>query len=59
MEPDSRAARSGLRAGDVVTATSAGGFADLGGFRTGFTQSPAQLVLQIVRGNRRGVLPMR
>ncbi len=59
VEADSRAARSGLRAGDVVTASSAGNFGDLGGFRTGFTQAPAQLVLQIVRGNRRGVLPMQ
>ena len=59
VEADSRAARSGLRAGDVVTASSAGNFGDLGGFRTGFTQAPAQLVLQIVRGNRQGVLPMQ
>lgn len=55
----SRAAANGLRGGDVVIATSAGGFDDLAGFRAGFTRAPAQLVLQIVRGNRPGVLPMR
>ena len=59
VEADSRAAHNGLRAGDVVVASNAGAFADLGGFRTGFTQAPAQLALQIVRGNRRGVLPMQ
>lgn len=55
----SRAATSGLREGDVVIATSAGTFEDLAGFRAGFTQAPAQLVLQIVRGNQRGVLQMQ
>lgn len=59
VEPGSRAEGNGLRAGDVVVATNAGSFADLGGFRTGFTRAPAQLALQIVRGNRPGVLPMR
>ena len=55
----SRAARNGLREGDVVVATSAGGFDDLAGFRAGFTQPPAQLILNVVRGNRQGVLPMQ
>ncbi|WP_222565551.1 Do family serine endopeptidase [Novilysobacter antarcticus] len=55
----SRAAASGMREGDVVTASSAGAFEDLAGFRTGFTRPPAQLVLQIVRGNQRGVLQMQ
>ena len=55
----SRAATSGLREGDVVVAGSAGAFDDLSGFRTGFTRAPAQLVLQIVRGNQRGVLQMQ
>jgi len=56
---DSRAARNGLRPGDVVIASSSGPFADLGGFRTGFTRSPPQLALQIVRGNRRVLMPMQ
>ncbi len=55
----SRAATSGLREGDVVVASSAGTFEDLAGFRAGFTRAPAQLVLQIVRGNQRGVLQMQ
>ena len=57
---DSRAARNGLRAGDVVVATSAGGFDDLPGFRASFTSAPAQLAVRIMRGgNRQGVLPMQ
>jgi Do/DeqQ family serine protease len=55
----SRAALNGLREGDVVVAASSGDFNDLTGFRAGFTQAPAQLVLRIMRGNQRGVLAMR
>ncbi|MGH8084001.1 MAG: Do family serine endopeptidase [Lysobacter sp.] len=55
----SRADSNGLRVGDVVVAASAGEFDDLAGFRAGFTQAPAQLVLRIVRGNRQGILPMQ
>ena len=56
---DSRAARNGLQAGDVVLASTSGGFADLPGFRASFTRAPAQLVLRVIRGNRPGDLPMR
>jgi Do/DeqQ family serine protease len=55
----SRAAQNGLQAGDVVVAANTGGFADLAGFRAGFTQRPAELALQIVRGGRQGVVPIR
>ena len=55
----SRADRNGLRVGDRVVAASAGEFDDLSGFRAGFTQAPAQLVLRVVRGNRQGVLTMQ
>ncbi|MFP7723002.1 Do family serine endopeptidase [Lysobacter sp. A3-1-A15] len=55
----SPAARSGLMANDVIVASSAGGFDDLPGFRAGFTQPPAQLVLRIMRGGRQGVLQMQ
>ena len=55
----SRAARNGLRAGDVVVDASSGRFDDLAGFRASFTQAPAQLVLRIVRGNQQGNLPMQ
>ncbi|MGQ4582452.1 Do family serine endopeptidase [Lysobacter sp. F60174L2] len=55
----SRADRNGLRVGDRVVATGNDPVEDLPDFRAGFTQSPAQLVLRIVRGNRQGVLPMQ
>ena len=55
----SRAARNGLRKGDVVQAGSLGEFGDLGGFRAGFSERPDELVLVIWRNGRRGPLPMR
>ena len=55
----SRAAQNGLQAGDVIIASTSGGFEDLPGFRASFTRAPAQLVVRIVRGNRPGDLPMR
>ena len=55
----SRAARSGLQAGDVVVGASAGAFSDLPGLRASFTQAPAQLVLRVMRGNRPGTLLMQ
>ena len=59
VEAGSRAARSGLMPNDVIVASSAGEFDDLPGFRAGFTQAPAQLVLRIMRGSRQGVLQMQ
>jgi len=55
----SRAEANGLRKDDVVIASSAGNFEDLPGFRASFTQRPAQLVLRILRGNRRADLLMQ
>ncbi len=55
----SRAARSGLRRGDVITATSAGNFDDLAGLRATLASPPQQLVLLIVRGNVQGRLVMQ
>ena len=55
----SRAARNGLRKGDVVQAASIGQFSDLGGFRTGFSERPAALVLRIWRNGIQGDLQMR
>ena len=55
----SRAARNGLRKGDVVQAGSLGEFGDLGGFRAGFSERPDELVLVIWRNGRRGPLPMQ
>ncbi|KAF1686702.1 heat-shock protein [Pseudoxanthomonas broegbernensis] len=55
----SRAAQNGLRRGDVITATSAGGFDDLAGLRATLVQPPRQLVLLIVRGNVQGRLTMQ
>ena len=55
----SRAARNGLRKGDVVQAGSIGEFGDLGGFRAGFGERPAQLVLRVWRSGQQGDLAMR
>ncbi|QGW66783.1 PDZ domain-containing protein [Lysobacter soli] len=55
----SRAEANGLRKDDVVIASNAGNFEDLPGFRASFTQRPAQLVLRILRGNRRADLLMQ
>jgi serine protease DegQ len=55
----SRAARNGLQAGDVIVAASVGSFDDLPGFRAGFTQAPAELVLRVVRSGRQGDLLMQ
>lgn len=55
----SRAARSGLREGDVVLTTGSGGFGDLAGFRASLSRQSPQLVLQILRGGRAGTLLMR
>lgn len=48
----SRAEQNGLRAGDVIVASSSGDFRDLGGFRASFARPPAQLLLRVVRGGR-------
>ncbi len=55
----SRAAQNGLQKDDVVIAATTGEFADLPGFRASFTQTPAQLILRIMRGNRQGSLAMQ
>jgi serine protease Do len=55
----SRAANSGLAAGDVIIQSSVGEFADLASWRANFQKPPQQLVLRIVRGNARGDLVMR
>ena len=55
---NSRAARNGLRKGDVILASTAGEFADLGGFRAALGKRPPQLVLRVWRNGRRGDLVM-
>ena len=55
----SRAEQNGLARGDVVMASNAGEFSDLASLRAGFERKPAQLVLRILRGGRRGDLVMR
>ncbi|MEI2453715.1 MULTISPECIES: Do family serine endopeptidase [Lysobacter] len=55
----SRAEANQLRKDDIIVAATSGEFDDLPGFRASFTRTPAQLVLRIVRGNRRGDLQMQ
>jgi len=55
----SRAARNGLRKGDVILAGSIGEFADLGGFRANFSEASDPLVLRVWRNGRIGDLPMQ
>ena len=53
----SRAARAGLREGDVILESTSGKFGDLASFRASFRQSPPQLAFRIWRdGNRIGIL---
>ena len=59
VAPGSRAARNGLREGDVILAASSGGFDDLDSFRASFARSPRQLVLTVWRGGQRGQLLMQ
>lgn len=59
VERNSRAARSGLRAQDVILGASGGGIADLASFRTAVSEQPPQLVLRILRGRSQGDLVMQ
>jgi len=59
VDEGSRAARNGLRAGDVIVAASSGAFSDLGGFRASLSRAPDELVLQVRRGSGQGNLLMR
>lgn len=55
----SRAAGSGLRAGDVILRSSAGNFSNLESFRASLRDAPAQLVLDLYRDGARGTLLLR
>jgi serine protease DegQ len=55
----SRAARNGLRKGDVIQASNIGKFTDLGGFRAGFDERTEPLVLRVWRSGQQGDLQMR
>ncbi|HEU4814163.1 MAG TPA: trypsin-like peptidase domain-containing protein [Xanthomonadaceae bacterium] len=62
LEPGSRAARNGLREGDLVVATGSGRFEDLAGFRASVVAADpraTRLVLQVVRGDTAGTLAMQ
>ncbi|MGY0559922.1 MULTISPECIES: trypsin-like peptidase domain-containing protein [unclassified Luteimonas] len=54
VESGSRAERNGLRAGDLILASSGGPFRDLAGFRAALSESPEDLVLIVQRGRSRG-----
>jgi Do/DeqQ family serine protease len=55
----SRAEANGLRADDIILASTAGKFDDLAGFRLSFGRTPQQLVLRVRRGNAVADLPMQ
>ena len=59
LEPGSRAARNGLREGDLVVATTQGRVGDLAGFRESVAGPERRLVLQVVRGDTAGTLTMQ
>jgi Do/DeqQ family serine protease len=54
VERGSRAARSGLQKGDIITGATTGEFDDLPGFRASFTRAPARLIFNVFRGGARG-----
>ncbi|HBK56955.1 MAG TPA: heat-shock protein [Xanthomonadales bacterium] len=58
VEPGSRAARSGLRPGDLVTAVGRRRVGQLDSLRAALEPRPPELLLGLVRGRRSGVLPM-
>jgi S1-C subfamily serine protease len=59
VDPQSRAARSGLRAGDFIALLNGRKIDDLAAFRAGFGERPRELVLGVARGNRQGYLVMQ
>ena len=59
VERGSRAARNGLREGDLVVATGAGRVADLAAFRTAVSAPGPRLLLQVVRADTTGTLLMQ
>ncbi|MDH5824938.1 Do family serine endopeptidase [Luteimonas sp. RD2P54] len=59
VEPGSRAARNGLRAGDVILAATGGQFHDLAGFRAVLSNAPDEVVLLVQRGRSQGQVQLR
>jgi len=58
VAPGSRAAQSGLRAGDRIAQVNRRNVADLPGFRGSLSSPPPELVLSVARGGRFGYLVM-
>ena len=59
VDRGSRAARNGLREGDLVVATDDGRVVDLAAFRAAVSSPDQRLVLQVVRGDTAGTLLMQ
>ena len=59
VAPGSRAARSGLRAGDRIGQVNRRNVADLPAFRSTLAAEPRELVLSVARGGRFGYLVMQ
>ena len=58
VEPGSRAARNGPRAGDRIGQVNRRNVADLPAFRSVLANEPQDLVLSVARGGRFGYLVM-
>jgi S1-C subfamily serine protease len=58
VAPGSRAARSGLRAGDRIGQVNRRNVDDLRAFRAALAGGPGDLVLSVARGGRFGYLVM-
>ena len=59
VDPGSRAARSGLRAGDRIGQVNRRNVEDLQAFREALARPPGELVLSVARGGRFGYLVMQ
>ena len=59
VEAGSRAARNGLRPGDLVVASNQGPFDSLNTFRAAISSKSQPLAFEIVRGSQRGQVRMR
>ena len=58
VQPDSRAAQNGLRAGDLITALNRRDVSDLAALQARLAEPPEQLMLTLIRGQRAYFAPL-